>query len=229
MQHRQELPTLRSAEELRSQSGDYGYDDSALFAVELERYWAEALSIKYWLLGLLLTGLVLSVIVTLLTTPLFQAEARVEISQSVNNVTDLDPLTAESRVSDLQYLTTQYELLESRFMAKRVIEAGNLSRDAEFLESLGLADATEIVSDQRLGKALLDNIEILPVNKSNLVDIGYSNPSASVAQRLSNLWAEEFIAANYEKLFGDNIEAREFLQDQISELRDKLALSEQEL
>jgi len=50
-----------------------------------------------------------------------------------------------------------------------------------------------------------------------------------VSANLANLWAQEFLAANYEKQFGANIEAREFLEQQIEELRERLALSEREL
>ncbi|MGL1465864.1 hypothetical protein ACSTI9_00665, partial [Vibrio parahaemolyticus] len=42
-------------------------------------------------------------------------------------------------------------------------------------------------------------------------------------------WAEQFLAANYEKRFGANIDARRYLRDQIEELRERLARSEKEL
>ena len=91
------------------------------FALDLERYWHEALGLKYWLFGIVSAGLLLGILATLLSTPLFRANARIEVSQVAADVTNLAALDSDNRVSELQYLNTQYELLTSNFMADRVI------------------------------------------------------------------------------------------------------------
>ena len=87
----------------------------------------------------------LGVLVTLLATPLYQASARLEVSQVTADVTNLDSLDVDSKVSELQYLNTQYELLVSNFMAKRVVEAGNLTRDEAFRDAFALEDGADVV------------------------------------------------------------------------------------
>ena len=101
------------------------------FTLDLERFWHEAISLKFWLAGLVALGLLLGTLATLLAKPLYQADARLEISQVTADVTNLDALEVESKVSEVQYLNTQYELLVSKFMAERVIEAGNLTRNGD--------------------------------------------------------------------------------------------------
>ena len=203
-------------------------DEAEGLHLDFERYWRQALLIKYWLLGIVVFALLASLVVTMLSTELYRATARIEISPTVENVTDTTPLEIEGRGGDVQFLNTQYELLESRFIAERVVDAGNLMRDEEFLTAFGLNERA-VASPRVLHSLLRSNITITPIPQSTLVDISFSSPSPSVSARIANLWAQEYIAANYNKLFGANIEARDFLEEQIAELRERLALSERDL
>ena len=76
---------------------------------------------------------------------------------------------------------------------------------------------------------MLDNVSIAPILESNLVDIEFSSPDPKLSAEIANLWAQEFLGTNYDKRFGSNVEAQKFLADQISEMREKLELSEQAL
>lgn len=60
------------------------------FALDFERYWHEAVSLKYWLAAIIALGLLFGVLVTLLATPLYQAKGRLEVSQVATDVTNLD-------------------------------------------------------------------------------------------------------------------------------------------
>ena len=70
------------------------------FHLDLERYWIEARSQRYWLGGILLAALLAGLIVTLLSTELYRANTRIEVSQITANVTAIDPLENESPVSE---------------------------------------------------------------------------------------------------------------------------------
>ena len=158
------------------------------FHLDLERYWIEARALRYWLGGIVVVCLLAGLIFTLLSTELFRASARIEVSQISANVTDIDPVENESRVSELQYLNTQYELLQSRFMALRVAKAGNLLRDEDFIEIFGL-DQKDEITGRDIEKVLLDNISVAPIRQSSLVDVSFSSPSPEVSAKITNLWA----------------------------------------
>jgi len=200
----------------------------AAFSIDFERYLAEARSLRYWIAAILALAFIAALLATVLSTKLYRANARIEVSQLASNVTDIDPLENESQVSERQYLNTQYELLTSRFMADRVIEAGNLTRYAQFLDAFGVTEE-EVDLESAVQEILVDNITINAVSQSALVDIYFSSASPELSATVANLWAEEFIAANYEKRFGQNIEAREYLNQQIDELRQALSASEKAL
>jgi capsular polysaccharide biosynthesis protein len=206
---------MNQATSLSDSSGidsGYGSYENDGFHLDLERYWIEARSLRYWLGGILVVTVLAGLIATLLSTELYRANTRIEVSQTTANVTAIDPLENESRVSEIQYLNTQYELLESRFMAARVAKAGNLLRDEAFMEAFALNEATEEVAVRDVEKLLLENIAVAPITQSSLVDVSFSSPSPEISAKVTNLWAEEFIAANYEKRFGANIDARDFLK-----------------
>ena len=217
----------RSGIDYHRRSADGLALEEGAFSSNLERYWHEALSLKYWLAGIIALGFLFGVLITLLATPLYQANARLEVSQVTADVTNLDALEVDSQVSELQYLNTQYELLVSRFMAKRVMEAGNLSRDQAFREAFGIEEGEAL--DRDIQRVLFENVSIQPILQSSLVDVTFSSPSPLVSAEITNLWVQEFVTANYEKRFGANIEARDFLQSQIAELRERLSDSEREL
>lgn len=192
---------------------------------DFERYVQRAYNLRFWIAGIVALALGIGAIVTLLATPLYQSTARIEINRVATDLADTSDYRSTLR-TDAQYLQTQYELLEARFLAERVVEAGNLTRDVDFLTAFELG---ETASPGRIASILQRNLTITPVTSSNLVDIGFSSPSAKQSATLANLYANEFLAANYEKRFGANIEARNYLQEQIGELRDKLAVSERDL
>ena len=67
-------------------------------AIDLERYWHEAIGLKYWLAGLITLGVLIGILITLLATPLYQASARLEVSQVTADVTNLDSLEVDSQI-----------------------------------------------------------------------------------------------------------------------------------
>lgn len=202
------------------------YDDS--LSIDLERYWQRALDLKVWLLGLLVVAILGGVLATLLTTPKFRATARIEINRVDIGATDLSGTAVEGEARDQQYYQTQYELLRSRFMAERVVRSQNLGANEDFLKATGLAAGTPGIN-RSAASALRSRVEIEPIEQSNLVDIKVSSASKVLAAELANSWANQFLEANYEKRFGDTLIARNQLEKQLAEQREKLELSEASL
>ncbi|WP_173204168.1 Wzz/FepE/Etk N-terminal domain-containing protein [Sphingopyxis sp. BSNA05] len=194
---------------------------------DLERFWQQAINLRYVILGIIVFSLVVGLIMTLLQTPLYRSTARIEISQIESDVTNIGDVELQNISKDRQYFATQYELLQSRSLANRVVSAGNLTRDKNFQNAFGLAERG--VSDNAAANILLGNISIQPIEFSSLVDISFSSPDPKLSAEIANLWAQEFLGMNFDKRFGSNVQAQKFLGDQISEMREKLERSEQEL
>jgi len=217
------------------QARSSGRDDDEFEAVnsdfvsihDLERFWQQAINLRYVILGILVFSLVAGLVMTLLQTPLYRSTARIEISQIDSDVTNIGDVKLQNYMQDRQYFATQYELLQSRSLATRVANAANIDRNEAFRTAFGLAEKG--TSENTVASILLGNVSIAPIPDSNLVDIKFSSPDGKVSAEVANLWAQEFLGTNFDKRFGSNVEAQKFLADQISEMREKLELSEQEL
>ena len=211
------------------------------FRLTLLEYWRIAAKRKWVILSILAAFLVLGTSRTLMETPLYTSTARLQIDRNVAKVVEGGNVTPVEG-SDSEFLRTQYELLKSRAMAERVASALKLGEDAEFLKPRGVSlwgtlrnlinfdgqSSKKIPERAALQAAatqvVASNLAVRPVPGSRLVDISYSDPNPSHAQRIVTAYANAFIASNLDKRFEANAYAKTFLEDQLKQL--KLILEE---
>jgi len=193
----------------------------------LQRLWQRAKELKYLVLFVTAATILLGVAFTLLQTPEYNATARIEISRIDSGAAGAEDLRFDMQMRDRQYYETQYELLDSRFLAERVVEAENFAQDPVFRDAFGIEESN--LSPRALAGRVRGSITIVPIENSQLVDIVSTSPSPEISARIANAWAEQFLEANYEKRFGDTQLARERLENQLAELRVALEESEAEL
>ena len=197
-------------------------------SVEISRLWRRAIEHRFLLLGIFLFAILAAIAVFLLQTPLYRSTAQIEISRvDYGGAAVIENGSTITERRDPQYYFTQYELLRSRSVATSVVDAEGLNQNPLFLEAYDI-EASEIPV-QTAVNILLSDVSITPIQTSNLVDISYSSPSAELSSLIANSWANEFLRLNFEKRFGDNILAREQLEDQLQETRARLEESEAEL
>ncbi len=221
------------AEDPRFIDGEAAVDDqsdsgSMLDLIDMQRLWQRAIELRYWLIGIVAVAVSLALLLTLLQTPQYRSTAQIEISRVDSGAVEIDETRAGSENRDRQYYETQYVLLESRFVAERVVEAENLLQDPAALEALGFPPEAK-PNMRAVAGSLLGHMTITPLVGSDLVDISAQSSSAAVSAQLANAWAKQFLAANYDKRFGDTVDARRQLENQLAELRKKLEESEAEL
>jgi len=194
----------------------------------VERLWQLAKNYKFLILGLLVGSLLIGLLATFLATPKYQSTVRVEISRVDGNVTSVEGVATEDAVLDAQYYQTQYELLLARSLAERVVREKDLAQDQAFLAAFEI-ESLPGDPEAALASLLLANIVVEPVGSSNLVDISFTSPNPEVSAQIANAWAEAFIAANMDRRFGATIEARNFLEQRLADLRTRLETAEREL
>jgi len=108
-------------------------------------------------------------------TPLYQAVTRINIDPRMPRVVPFKELYSISG-KQLDYYNTQYKVLKSRSMAKKVLE--------------------EIPPEERDGLSaskLLQMVSIKPIAQSQLVDIKVVGMNPELTARVANLWADQFI------------------------------------
>ncbi len=206
---------------------DFRLRDRAIPVVEY--YWQVAKNNRL-LIALIVAGaLVLGLLFTLLATPEYRATNRIEISRADENVTNVQGVEDDDFVRDQQYFETQYALLTARSLAERVVRATKLTQDKAFIEAHDVEVPPGRTAEAILTAVLLDNIQIDPVQNSNLVDITFVSPSPAFAAKIANAWADGYVDANLDRRFGATIEARQFLEQRLAELKKRLEESERSL
>jgi capsular exopolysaccharide synthesis family protein len=192
----------------------------------VEHYWQVARNNRLLIAGILVGAIVLGILATLLTTPEYRATTRVEISRADENVTNVEAVQVDDLARDDQYFQTQYELLRARSLAERVVRSAKLTQDENFIKTHDVEVAPGQTPEAALTETLLDNVRIDPVKNSNLVDISFISPSPSIAAKIANTWADGFIDSNLDRRFGATIEARQFLEQRLADLKQRLEQSE---
>lgn len=211
----------------------------------LVEYWQAALRHKLAIAVIIAISVALGIIATLLMSPYYTSTSTVEINREQDKVTNVEGVNAaDSAGQNIEFYQTQYSLLESRSLAERVVRAQNLVTKDDFFDAFNVdPDSSGLLSDnsatlsatqrnQRLKlatKLLQENISISPIRGSSLVDISFSSPSPVLSAQIANAWVDQFIASNLDRRFNSTADAREFLEKQLSELRQRLEDSERNL
>jgi len=203
------------------QAGNWSKDVDDTPGFDLAVYWRLALKHRFLILGTFVGALTIGAALTLLMTPIYTAEATLQIdreSARVFNAEDVAP--RESMIQGEEFFQTQYGLLRSRSLAERVIENLGLASSDATLEALGVepppasGSAAEQASRRRAAalEAVQENLNVAPIRGSRLVSVGFDNPNPVVSARIANGFAENFIQANLDRKFESSAYAREFLE-----------------
>jgi uncharacterized protein involved in exopolysaccharide biosynthesis/Mrp family chromosome partitioning ATPase len=171
--------------------------------------------------SLVLTGIVTAV--SLMSTPIYQATAQIIIECQPYPVTSIEEeMKSDTREQD--FYQTQYNLLQSRSLALKVIEDLKLWKD---FQSGQLAARDNPASQDNTGIIdwYLSNLKIEPVRGSRLINISFLSPSAETAARVANAHAHAFIERDAEV----KLSRLSWLKSQIGEQKEKVETSQRAL
>ena len=202
------------------------YDSSRFGLSILEQVMSVILNHRYLVLSIVTGSLVLGLLLTFIATPQYTSTARIEILPDAPVSTSVEGERERSVINEVAFYNTQYSLLESRSLAERVVRAGNLTANEEFLRLFKL-DSSEgtLSSAQRqslttnAAMVLLDRLTVSPMRASSLVDVSFSTPSPALSAKLTDLWVTQFVQSNVDRRFAATSDARKYLEKRLDTLR----------
>ncbi len=205
----------------------------------LVQNWQTLKRFKWVAVGVIGSALIIGILVTLLMNPQYTATARVEISREQKNVTNVRGVDQTDARDDLEFYQTQYSLLEARTLAERVARELRLASRDDFFAAHGVdPDGSDVFSESRGGQAgrrakeklavdlLLDHVAITPIQRSSLVDVGYSSGSPDLSATIVNSWVRQFVQSSIDRRYNSTADARAFLEQRLADLRQKVEDSE---
>ena len=209
--------------------------------INLLEYW-QILRERQWLVAAIAAGVfLLALVFTLLATPQYRASSTLQIERDTMKIVNVEGLTPAESPMDRDFYQTQYELLQSRSLALRVIQDLKLVDQPQFAETMaavdeGLAEKAALAAPARqqareraLMQPVLNALTIEPIRNSRLVRVNFDSPDPALAARVANAYADAFIASNLERRFDASSYARKYLEERLAQLKGKLEDTEKEL
>jgi polysaccharide biosynthesis transport protein len=218
--------------------------------IDLLHYWHLLLKRRWTVLGMLGIVVATTLVATLLMTPIYRSTVLLQIDRDTIQVVEVEGLAPmEGGAGDRDFYQTQYELLQSRGLALRAMEELGLGDGGAADERLLQPSSWQLLSRRIFGApaapdpdakvdpgheravlaAFREGLLIEPVRNSRLVRIHYDSPDRSFSQRAANVLAEAFIASNLERRFDSSSYAKDYLEERLQELKQKLEDSERKL
>ena len=221
--------------------GGSGPDDDEISLLE----YGQVIYRRRWLvLGVAGIVVFVALVATLLMTPLYRATTTLQINRDTIKVVDVQGMTPAESFNDQDFYQTQYELLQSHSLARRVISDLDLPRDAVFRRMMqpsplgrligllhpgGAGAASPAALDHDYVKTLLGAVSIEPVRNSRLVAIHVDTPDPKFSARVANAYAAAFIQSNLERRMEGSSYAKSYLDDRLQQLKQRLEDSDKEL
>jgi capsular exopolysaccharide synthesis family protein len=199
-----------------------------------------------------LTVMIAVVIYTFTATPIYRSRVQLLIENENPNVVSFKEVIDQEKTTN-DYYQTQYRILQSRSLARRVLTQLNLwDRFTPVQKPAGgthqiaaaLAPLTgwfqssraieppavdETAGQSRALDAFLVSLTVTPVRNSRLVEVEFASPKADLAATVANGVAHAYIEQSLEFKFTSSKEASDWLGQRLGEQRRQVEASESAL
>ncbi len=164
--------------------------------------------------------------------PVYKATAQILIEREIPSVLEFDQQGATKVWDD--FYQTQYRLLQSRLLARQVVERLRLLGDPEFggprsteeLDAVKKAPAgTSTVMEQTID-TFLDRLDVEPVRDSQIVEVSFHALRPELAAQVVNTLAEVYIQQTLEFRYRVSTEAGSWLDNEAKEQAGRVQTAE---
>src|SRR5262245_49143307 len=211
-------------------------------------FWRVLVVRRWTILAVFATAVVFTLISTLKETPIYQASTTLQIDRENPNVLPVKGVYEVDNTAD-DTLPTQYKILESRSLARKVVEELRLDRVEEFAmkpEKPGLISSylplltrlfrrnpTNSSEEPDYVRPMIDaylgNLRVSRVRQARLVEVSFESTNPKLAADIINAHAKYYKEQNLQFKWDATQDASTFLQEQLSTLRANLEKAEDKL
>jgi succinoglycan biosynthesis transport protein ExoP len=221
--------------------------------VNLRDYWKIIQKRRWTIIASFLIVLITTAVVTLTMKPLYRGTTTIQINKENPQIVDFKEIFAVNTM-DIDYYQTQYKILESRSLARRVIYSLKLSEHPEFIpkpttafqqwksnllvsifgfitskNSFSEKDPSENEKETLLISRFLKKLKIEPIRNSRLVKIHFESNYPELSAQVSNTLAASYIQQSLETRFISTEQAKEWLTKQLEDLKAKVERADEDL
>lgn len=175
---------------------------------------------------------------TFIMKPQYKSTVTIKIDKENPNILTFKDVYAVERPEE-DYYQTQYKILKSRNLAKRVVRQMKLDSNPEFARQKNEVQVSSFLKQDKLLKedgidsSLVDSfigrIDVSPQQKSRLVNVSFTSYDPELSAKVTDSIAKSFIDLNIESKFEATQQAREWLEKQLEAMKAKVEQAEEKL
>lgn len=219
-----------------TQTPPAGYEAQTPDETHLWEYIHVILRRRRIVLAVFLGVTALAAIRSLLTRPVFEATAQILIERDTPSVLSFKEVSQVDAARD-DYYQTQYKLLQSRALVRRVIEGLDLLQDPEYggprspeeIEAIRAAAPGSSATMEKAIDAFLKRLRVSPIRNSRLVTVSYESYRPELAAAVANKLSQLYITQTLEFRYQTSSEAAQWLGQQIGEQKKQVEDAERAL
>jgi capsular exopolysaccharide synthesis family protein len=218
--------------------------------IRLRDYWDVLLRHRWTVLAFFVTVVAGALLLTLVALPTYKGTTLVEIRAEGQKLVTFQDVMQMSQ-AEREFYQTQYDVLRSRSLAKRVIDRLQLAEDEVFdppddgpgvlstmverargllLRAAPRDVATEEVrAEEELIDRFLADVDVSPRRNSYLVEVSFFSVSPGLAARVANALADEYVGMSLDQRIAAVQKGRAFIEKQLGVTKAALAHSEEQL
>jgi capsular exopolysaccharide synthesis family protein len=214
--------------------------------IDLRQYWGIVNRSKWGIVGLAAVVVAATVVVVSAMTPVYEATATLLIESEQANVVSIEEVYGIDS-SQREYYQTQFQILNSRRLAERVIRDLGISNSSKpdpdnpeststrgtLMSYIPLLPPSEPASEDQKWQGLVANfrgsLTITPVRNTQLVNISFQSADAALAPRVVNALGNAYIESHLEARLELTQKASGWLTERLSGMREKLEVGERKL
>ena len=196
---------------------------------QAQHYWHIILKWKWTVAIVFIAAVAAATIYSLMLPPVYTARGSVWIEDNPN-ILPFEDVQSFGAGNNLQ---SHVRLLQSRTLADDIIEKMKLYENPDFAgkpkKGQKAPDPTDPIFRETLVQNFLANISVSSGDRSQLVDVSFSNRNPKLAADILNALFDGYIDMIVRKRYAASEQATEFLNTQIVELRTEIEDKEREL
>jgi polysaccharide biosynthesis transport protein len=197
-------------------------------------YWLILRKRKWVVVATFVIVAALATIVSLRTTPVYDAFAKIEINRPNSDVLlgfkDVGAGVSPDYSDDQLELATQVNILQSGSIASQVIKVLNLDPATQVQPGKpAVAPAPDLARETARIASFQAALHVAPVPDTRLVEIRYSSPNPQLAATVVNTLVQTFIEQNIKSKFDSTMQASDWLSKQLFDLQLKVETSQEKI
>jgi len=211
--------------------------------IDLRQYWGIINRNKWGIAGLAAVVVAATVVMVSAMTPIYEATATLLIEAEAANVVSIEEVYGIDS-SQREYYQTQFEILNSRKLAERVVTELDIRNHPEFdpdnpnnqsvrgalLSYIPfMPKAQQATEDQKWQSVIAhfrENLTITPVRNTQLVNITFESTDSELAPKVANAIGNAYIDSHLEARLELTQKASTWLTERLGGMRGQLEAAE---